>query len=252
MPRYKISDRVPQEILDASSKLVPLIYPFHRLSGSRFATDEQFARELKERFKAIPYPYKLARAKGTQPPSTYQVLCKRGAVDALFQPSVINSLRLWVEDSLQWFHIRQLGFASTEAGKKFREFHTPFAADLVRHVNVIRNLRASYELAEEWMGPYVRTVEERLMYEVALLRMFTDERQESDAKATRQFVKLVELDISGALEKAHNRNKALAYHLTSILCSPNCLITKTLSPTPEGVRKLVTRDPVKKKNKSSN
>jgi len=238
--------------LDRSKVLVPLVYPFHRLFPSRFATDEQFASELKERLGAIHYPYQFARAKGPRPPSTYEVLSKLGAVDALFQPTIINSLRLWVDDNEQWSQIRQLGFANTEAGKQFRKFHVPFAADLVKHLNVIRKLKDSYELAEEWMGPYVRTVEERVVYEIALLRMFTEERQESDAKATRELVKLVYSDVSHAFKTAKVRNQALCFHVTSILCSPNCPATKTLSPTPESVRKLIERDPVKQKNKSSN
>jgi hypothetical protein len=252
MAKYKISDRVPPSILEASKRLIPLVYPFHTLFPPRFASDQQFADDLKQRFKAIPYPYNLARAKGTQPPSTYEILQKRGAADSLFEPHVIEPLHLWVEDNEQWYKIRLLRFANTDAGKKFRKFHVPLAKDLVRHVNVLQKLKASYELAEEWIGPYVRTAEERLMYEIALLRVCTEENPESDTSATRRTIELVFDSVSHALTSANTTNRSLACHLTSIVCCSNCLTTKVLVPSPETVGKRLARRSDKSSRKSRN
>jgi hypothetical protein len=246
MPRYKISDRIPQDILDRASICLGVAYPFHLLFPSRFATDEQFAEDLKRRLKAIPYPYQLTRA---QRPSTYDVLRKRIVLDSLFQPAVINYLRLCVDE--QWFKIRHLYEASTRDGKKFRKFHVPFAKDLARHVNLLRKLVASYELAEEWIGPYVRTVEERLMFESVLLRTCIEEKQQSDTEATRNSVGWIYSAVARSLKTATSKHHALSCHVTSIICSPNCTTTKALSPTPESVRKLIERNPVNKKTKSS-
>jgi hypothetical protein len=252
MARYKVSDRVPKDILDFARICFGVAYPFHRPFPSRFATDEQFAQELRERLKVIPYPYRQARAKGTQPLSTYDALSERCALDSLFKPTVISSLRLWAEGHEEWAGIRHLRYANTDAGKRFRNFHIPLAKDLARHVNVLRKLGASYALAEEWIGPYVRTVEERLMQETVLLRTCTEEKSEADTKATRNTVHWVYSDVSSALKSAHVIHRALEYHLTSVVCSPRCIITKVLSPDPESVRKLLARDPDKKARQSSN
>jgi hypothetical protein len=119
-------------------------------------------------------------------------------------------------------------------------------------VNVLRKLSASYELAEECIGPYVRTVEEHLMLETVLLRECIEEKTQADSGATRNTVKWVYSEVSQAFKQPKINTRVLAHHLTSIICSPNCRTTKTLSPTPESVRRRIERDPVKRKNKSSN
>ena len=244
MPRYKISDRLSPYISYLSDMCRGVAFPFHLFFPARFATDEQFAADLTKRLRAIPYPYELARAKRTQSDSTYDVLRKRGALESLFQASVIHVLHLQVETDEQWFGLRHLRFANTEAGKKFRKFHIPLAKDLARHVSVLRRLSESYDLAEEWIGPYVRTVEERLMLEIVLLRECTEEKYESDASATRNSVKTVYSTVSDAF-KMH-ASHALCRHVTSIIFSPDCVTTKVLLPNPESVRKLLSRNPVKK------
>jgi hypothetical protein len=90
------------------------------------------------------------------------------------------------------------------------------------------------------------------MSEMAILRIYTEEETVSENKATRGWVTSVYSEISRALREARIENHTLFCHLTSIICSSNCLTTGLLSPSPEAVRKVLARNPVKKPTKSSN
>jgi len=252
MARYKLSDRLPRKILDLAETYYPIDYPFERLFSSRFHSDEQFAAELTRRFKKIPYPYEITRAQVTQSRSTYEVLGKLGVLQAILSESVVCQLQIWGTGPDFWWGLRQIHDAGTELGKKFRRFHIPFAKELLRHTAAVQKLKVEYELGEELIGPYLRTAEQLLMSEAALLRVYIEEKPQSAAKVMRKSVEAVYSEISRVFKKAKITNRALCFHVTSIICSHRCLTTKALSPTPESVRKILERNPVKDKNKSSN
>ncbi|MGC2185109.1 MAG: hypothetical protein WA637_17660, partial [Terriglobales bacterium] len=245
MARYRISDRLPRKILDLAETYYPIDYPFEKLLSSRFHSDEQFAADLRQRFKKMPYPYDITRAQVTKSQSTYEVLEKRGALRAILSESVVSQLRIRSTDPDYWLALRQIHDAGTELGKKFRRFHIPFAKELLRHTTVVQKLKAEYELGEELIGRYLYTAEQLLMSEAALLRIYIEEKPQSAAKVIRESVEKIYSEVSRAFEKAKITNRALCCHVTSIICSHGCLTTKTLLPTPERVRKLLERNPVK-------
>ncbi len=91
----------------------------------------------------------------------------------------------------------------------------------------------------------------QVVQEVSLVGSWNKLKYDSDATATRKLVKEVYAEISNALKQAEIRNQTLAHHLTSIVCSPNCINAGLLSPDPESVRKLLARDPDKKQRNSN-
>ena len=90
-----------------------------------------------------------------------------------------------------------------------------------------------------------------LAVEAAVLRAYTESYPPSDTSTTRFSVCAIYDHLAEAL-KSKTASHALCCHLTSVICSPNCLTTGMLFPSPESVRKLIERDRVKHKKKSSN
>jgi hypothetical protein len=238
-------------VLDLADQHYPL-YPIERLFPPRFASDEQFAAELERRLKKIPYPYEPTRAQSAQSQSTFELLDKLGALPSIVEPSLISQLKIWANGPEYSFGFRQIHSSSTAHGQEFRKFHVSLAKELTRHTAAVRKLKEAYQLGDEWIGPYLRTAEERLMVEAALLHVYTEVKQDSDSKATRESVRMVYSLVSRALKTSKVSNDALCHHLTSIICSSNCLTTGVLSPSPGSVRKRLARNPVKKPAKSSN
>ena len=148
--------------------------------------------------------------------------------------------------------IRQIRSSSTPLGKKFRDFHVSLAKELIRHTAALRKLIGTFQPDDKWIGPYFGTALERIIFELAVLRLYTRENPDSDSKATRESVRTVYSLVSDVLKRSKVSNHALCHHLTSIICSANCLTTGVLSLSPESVRKLLARNPVKKPAKSCN
>jgi len=123
MARYKLSDRVPKLILYLSESYYPetdIAFPV------QFASKDQFAADVKLRLNKIAYPYLATRAQATASVSTYEELRKRGVVDLIFEPSLIQGLKD-ASDSYDYASgLRQLHSADTAFGQKFRNFHTLF------------------------------------------------------------------------------------------------------------------------------
>lgn len=253
MARYKLSQRMP-ELLSAIAHANYPFYPIDALFKPRVLSDENFSEELEGRLKTIPYPYKPTRAQKAQSQSTFELIRKRGVLSSIFEPSLISRLKASAVDKPEyWSILRQIRSTSTVLGSEFRHFHNSFAKELARHTAALRKLKDEYQLGNELIGLYLQTAEEQLINEAALLRMYTEESEpDSDSKATRDSVRMVYSLISDALQRGNVSNHALSCHLTSIICSPNCLTTAVLSPSPESVRKLLERNPVKKPTKSTN
>lgn len=251
MARYKLRQRIPEKVLWFADAHYPF-YPTDVLFQPRLANDEQFAAELKRRLEKIPYPYEPTRAQKAKSQSTFELMGKLGVLTSIVAPSLISQLRIWANQPEYLSRLRQIRSTSTAIGKKFRDFHVSLAKELIRHAAAVWRLKETYQLGDEWIGPYLRTVEERLMVETALLRLYTEEKPDSDSKATRESVRMVYSLVSDALKRDKVSNHALCHHLTSIICSPNCHITGVLSPSPEGVRKLLARNQDKKPPKSHN
>jgi hypothetical protein len=237
MARYRIYDRIAKAILRKAAVYCPLETVV--ALPERFPNDQEFAAELKRRFNKIPYPYEATRAHGTKSIATYEVLRDRGVLDSIFDRSVIH--RLKVEIDLQDYdsYLRQIRCAGTELGKKFRTSHIPLAKELVRHKNVIRKFR-DQNIGDYWIWDYLEAAEKCLVSEVGTISFYLEERLPSERETNSERVTSVYSEISHALT-AHCNNHALFCHLTSIICSSNCLTTGLLSPSPEAVRKLLAR-----------
>jgi hypothetical protein len=250
MARYKLSQRIPKHVLLLNDGYYPE-YPIDALFPLRFASDEQFAAELEQRLKKIPYPYEPTRAQKAQSQSTFDLMDKLGALPLIAEPSRMLSLRIWANMPAHYSRLRQIRSSSTALGKKFRNFHVPLTKELTRHTAAVRKLKEAYQLGDEWIGSYLKTAEQRLSVEAALLRAYTESYPLSDTRVTRESVCVIYDHLSKAL-KSKTANHALCCHLTSVICSPNCLATGMLFPSPESVRKLIERDRVKHKRKSGN
>ena len=250
MARYKLSQRIPKQVLLLADRHYP-DQPFDALFPPRFAGDEQFVAELEQRLKKIPYPYEPTRAQKAQSQSTFQLMDKLGALPLIVEPSLIPWLNILANMPAHYSGLRQIRSSSTAVGKKFRNFHVSLTKELTRHTAAVRKLKEAYEPGDEWIGTYLKTAEERLAVEVAVIRVYTESYPLSDTTVTRNSVCAIYAHISEAL-KSKTANHALCRHLTSIICSSNCLATGVLFPSPESVRKLIERDRVKKKKKSGN
>ena len=251
MARYKLRQRIPEKLLWLANTHYPP-YPIDALLPPRFASDEQFAAELERRLKKIQYPYEPTRAQGAQPRSTFELMNELGALPLIVEPSLISQLRKLANAREYLSGLRQIHDSSTALGKKFRNFHVSLAKELTRHVAAVSKLTEAYEIGVEWLGLYLETAEERLMVEASVLHVYTETKPCSDSKATRASVRNVYRLVSRALEIGKVSNHALCRHLISIICSANCATTGVLSPSPESVRKLLARNPVKEPAKSSN
>jgi len=203
--------------------------------------DVEFMANLRDRLDKIPYPYKPARAQQPGSMSTYKKLEKHGVARVLFEPHVLTMLKMWSEFREYWRRHNELHLSNTVKGKNFRDFHRSLATELTRHAAAVRALRDGYDVGEEWAGPYLRTVEMRLLDELLVRRTYIDLKPEPDTVATREALTGVYWEVSSALRTANVTNQALAHHLTSIICSPNCLITGTLDPNPENLGRSFAR-----------
>jgi hypothetical protein len=250
MARYKLSQRIPKKVLLLADGHYP-DYPIEALFPPRLASDEQFSAELEQRLKSFPYPYEPTRAQKAQSQSTFELINKLGALPLILEHSLISWIRLWAYMPAYWSGLRQVRSSSTALGKKFRKFHVSLTKELTRHTAAVRKLKEAYQLGDEWIGSYLQAAEERLAVEAAVLRVYTESYPLSDTRVTRESVRVIYAHVSNAL-KSKTANHALCRHLTSIICSSECLATGVLFPSPESVRKLIERDPVKKPAKSSN
>ena len=161
MARYKLSQRIPKHVLLLNHGYYPE-YPIDALFPPRFASEEQFAEELEQRLKKIPYPYALTRAQKAQSQSTFELMDKLGALPLIAEPSLMLSLRILANLPAHYSRLRQIRSSSTALGKKFRNFHVPLTKELTRHTAAVRKLKEAYEPADEWIGSYLKTAEERL------------------------------------------------------------------------------------------
>jgi hypothetical protein len=168
----------------------------------------------------------------------------------IFDPHVLSLLKMWSEGPEYWRRHSEIHSSGTVKGKNFRRFHNSLAKELTRHTAAVRALRDGYALGEEWVGSYLRTAEWRLLDELLVLRTYVDLKPEAATIATREAVTGVHREVCGALKTANVKNQTLAHHLTSIICSSNCLVTGTLDPNPESVRKILARHPDKSSRKS--
>ncbi len=251
MARYKLSQRIPPLLSEATDANYPS-YPIEELFCPRFATAEQFAAELEQRLKKIPCPYAPTRAQKAQTISTFEFIDKDGLLSSIFEPSLISQLTAHTNNSEYLSGIRQIRSSSTSLGKKFRDFHVSLAKELIRHTAALQKLMGAFEPDDEWIRPFLGTALDRIVFELAVLRLYTKENPDSESKVTRELVKAVYSLVSAALKRRKVLNQALCHHLTSIICSPNCVTTGVLSPSPESVRQLLDRNPVKKPLESSN
>lgn len=252
MARYRLLNRVPKHLLSMAQAGGTGCYPIDRLFSNSLISEEGFGPALKNRLDKISYPYESTRAQKHRPTSTYEKLEKHGLAKALFEQHVLSLLKMWSDFPEYWSRHNEIHSSNTVKGKNFRQFHNTLAKELTRHAATVRDLRSGYELGEEWVGSYLRSVEWRLLDELLVLRTYIELKPETTTMATREAVLGVYGEVCSVFRTTNVKNNALACHLTSVICSPTCLVTGMLDPNPENVRKLISRQPDKSSKQSRN
>lgn len=235
------------------------IWP-HKLAGDPIAQQlnakplsaEEIRRKLRWRMQQVQYPYPgSSRKKSSE--TIYQVVRKRGLIDALLDSKLIEQVRLsWYLDRYFYLERHFRGAKQSHHGYSLT-FHRNAMKEIASHLLTLDEMASQNQVPQEWLSEYRPAILRALLKEALICypgipRMVMrrkSARFESAAEMTP--AKLAgdrQMEIYQALVAAMPDRSALsdnlAYHLTAVICSPlSAIRRKALEPQPSAVSRNV-------------
>ena len=235
------------KLFESVRKLLPATRPGLRISTPNPFEDDilrpvptsgQTMRRFEQAIKKTPYPF----PPGRQPHrSTYKVLAERKLWESIVDPALFAALCVWQGSYIR--DQRELRLRQRTEQVYSVKFHERMIELMVRHTRDIKALLSEAKVDERWAHESLSGALEQLRKDLQVIYPFYPWTDDFPPMSFGDLVRHVHAEFADVLDKRGARGpRMLAAHLTAVFCTPPSLLrVGKLKPTPEAVRKLVSR-----------
>jgi hypothetical protein len=202
-------------------------------------------QRFEQAIKKTPYPF----PPGRQPHrSTYEVLAERKLWESIVDPALFAALCVWQASYIR--DQRELRLRQRTKQVYSVKFHERMIELMVRHARDIKALLSQAEVDEMWAHESLSGALDQLRKDLQVIYPFYPWVDDFSPMFFGDLVRHVHTEFAAVLDKRSARGaRMLAAHLTAVFCTPPGLLRVCkLKPTPEAVRKLVSRRKQARKN----